>query len=110
MSTASLTRIRSEGRLSDMWHNIIENPNDLPSETGLYLVRHVDGSMTLRRFTTNGFYFWTDKDFTVWTDHYELPGSSCLNCPKAHWQDESGCMRYTCNTELCAAPDADDFI
>ncbi len=93
-----------------MWHDIIKNPNDLPTETDRYLVLHTDGSMSIRRFTTNGFYFWTDKDFTAWTDNYECPCDSCWNCPKAVWRDSSGCMRYTCDSELCTAPGADDPI
>lgn len=92
------------------WHDLAKDPHDLPTEAGLYLVRHTDGSMTLRRFTAKG-YFWTDRDFDLWTDDYEPSSVRCLYCPSdSCWREKSGRMWYTCSSECCTAPDAEDPI
>lgn len=90
-----------------MWHNIMTNPKDLPTETKDYLVLHKDGSMALRRFTTNGFYFWSDKEIIAWTEHFQISSMPCTTCNKANWQNRFEYMCWTCGAPFCTASDAD---
>lgn len=91
-----------------MWHDIIKNPHDLPSETRICLVRYRDGAMNLRYFVKKNSCFISDDEVAAWTDCFQVPDSSCLACDKAHWQNLFGTMCYACDTAYCIYDDPGD--
>lgn len=81
---------------SVVWYDSV-----LPSLAGDYLVRFADGSLAVCPYLAESYRFDMKAEVIEWTDMYEMPSASCVNCYRASWYDLFGRMVFCCDLSWC---------